>query len=399
MSGDAGGQALATTANRFGSLIGRLTFRTTESETEHKALASFTLANLFVRCTVNGLTAGSKVVTSRINRVNGNLTVSFAAGVTGLAEDLVNTDALVDGNEFNAILTGGNGAESVTFTIEAATLQHASSDIPLLGATPSSTVNFGAGTRFFGLMGEGASGSAEAAHQYIFRVAATLSKMMANVPVSSTNGDYTYKSRKNTADGAQTVTITAGVTGQFEDTVNTDAIAAGDVANTTVIPGGTAGGIELRTSQMQSAAVGRQMAATRNASNNVSSDVYLAAEGIRGQSATQAHSQKTARTAFVAKNLFVRVGAHGASSGVDIDFQQNDVDSALDVTIAASTTGTFEDTTDTVTMAAADRYDYFLNHGGGAGSISCTIIGFELAQPAAGAASPKGQFTLLGVGA
>ena len=45
--------------------------------------------------------------------------------------------------------------------------------------------------------------------------------------------------RKNTADAAMTLTITAATTGVFEDTTNTVTVAAGDKMNYKTISGGT----------------------------------------------------------------------------------------------------------------------------------------------------------------
>ena len=129
--------------------------------------------------------------------------------------------------------------------------------------------------------------------------------------------------------------------------------------------------------------MGRQRAANAVAGVAISSDTYNGAEGFLVPDTTESRSQKTARSSFTAKNMFVYVSAHGASSGVNIYLRKNGANSALTVSIAASTTGVFEDTTNTVDYVATDTYNWFIDHGGGAGSITLTIVGFELAQPAA----------------
>ena len=98
-----------------------------------------------------------------------------------------------------------------------------------------------------------------------------------------------------------------------------------------------------------------------------------------GDSATESVTQKTARSGFTASNMFVFVQTHGLSSGVDIFLRLNGANSALTVNIPQSTTGVFEDTTNTVSVVAADLYNYFIDHGGGAGTMAATIIGFQAA--------------------
>ncbi|MEK6860964.1 MAG: hypothetical protein AABY07_03240, partial [Nanoarchaeota archaeon] len=72
--------------------------------------------------------------------------------------------------------------------------------------------------------------------------------------------------------------------------------------------------------------------------------------------------------------------------GSTVYIRVNGVNTALSVAIANSAAaGFYEDTTNSVSVAVGDEYNFFADHGGGAGSLNLDTIGFELAQPVAAA--------------
>ena len=77
--------------------------------------------------------------------------------------------------------------------------------------------------------------------QILYRSPGTLSKLYVRVTANSNVGSVTLRVRKNGANGNMFVTIPAGATGAFEDTVNTDTVAAGDKLNYQSTTGGATG--------------------------------------------------------------------------------------------------------------------------------------------------------------
>jgi hypothetical protein len=207
--------------------------------------AAATLANLQIYVDTNGR-ATDTLLRSRKNSANGNLLITISAGATGFFEDSSNSDSLVDGDTFNYSFVTGTGAGTIGWTLVAATLTPTGTlRTPLLAASNNSAQTFSTATLFqpfsstvVGSIATEANGESE------FTYAATLSNMLLSVSANTHAGTKTIKLRKNGADGNQTFTITAGATGYFEDTTNSDSVVDGDTA-TMQLAGGTSGSLSV----------------------------------------------------------------------------------------------------------------------------------------------------------
>lgn len=373
-----------STTNRFSPPAGFLTASLTETHQQVKVYSSYTWANLYARC-LTWATA-NHVIRSRIGAVNGNMTVTVTG--TGVFQDTVNTDSLVDQNLINWILESSTGNKS--YAMLGSTLQDTGSNITLQMNNQQSggtNITFGI-TRFAPISGRliSATGAAstETNVQYTIRRATTYSNLRAFVGTNTFDGATTWNFRINAGAGAQSLSIGAGLTGAFEDTTNTDAVAVGDEINYSIVTtASTSGVIIVPLSQLKHTSTSRETASAQPIGVAVAADRFFGAEGQCAEQSSEANSQIAARATFTANNLFVNITAHGASSGVDGFFRVNGANSALTVNIPASTTGLFEDTTNSVSVAVADTYNYFLDHGGGVGTITPTIIG--MAQGLGGA--------------
>jgi len=92
--------AVSENATRYAAPSGFLQQNLTEPETQLRVRGSYVLSNLYVRVSTNEL-AGNSTYRSRRNGVNGNLAVTVPGGATGVFEDNIHSDNLVDGNLFN----------------------------------------------------------------------------------------------------------------------------------------------------------------------------------------------------------------------------------------------------------------------------------------------------------
>ena len=180
----------------------------------------------------------------------------------------------------------------------------------------------------------------------------------------------------NTANGNQLLSIGFGATGAFEDTTNSDAVVAGDEVNYQVVTSGAAGAIELRIMQVAYIATVRKTMTGSHSPDAHTVDRFLGAENDGTSSTAEVDSQIAARAAFTANNMFVNVTARSATGTVDIFLRQNGVSSALTVNIPTSTTGFFEDTVNSVSIAVADTYNFLVDVGGVLPSVTAPIIGF-----------------------
>ncbi len=98
----------------------------------------------------------------------------------------------------------------------------------IVGFNPSTIA---AGYYTGGVNANGQSAAAEAEVQFYITKAGTYTGLSVNVTVANATGDSTLTFRKNGADGNNTVTVSSGATGLFQDTTNSDTVAVGDLVN------------------------------------------------------------------------------------------------------------------------------------------------------------------------
>ncbi len=374
-------------ATRYVPPSSSLLMQTTEAKAQVIARDSYTLADLYVRVIANATTASS-TVRSRVGGANGNQSVSIGAGATGVFQDTVNSDSLVDGNLFNSQVVVGAGG-TLKVSIIAYTLATAANTTPILVSHWPYTIAFGQ-TRYAPPVGAvDFTTTTEARTQYTFRTAATLSNLRVYLSMNLNNGSSTFRTRVNGVNGDQSVTVPASTTGAFEDTTNTDSISPGDPVNLQAVTGGTLGNMTINIAQMKSNSARRQVAATSCLSVTLAANLtrFLPVEGFSQWYATvEADSQVAALTPFTARNMFVNVPTNSVDGASVFTMRKNGANGNLTVTVPDSTTGTFEDTTHTDTFIETDTLSWQIVTGGTAGTMEITAVGFELEQPAAGPA-------------
>ena len=102
--------------------------------------------------------------------------------------------------------------------------------------TPSSNVS---SSVYYPLAGQFLAQTTETQSQVRIRTACVLSKMQVNVSVNNVTATSTWILRKNAANANQTISITSSTTGRYQDTTNTDTIAAADSLNYSFTHGGS----------------------------------------------------------------------------------------------------------------------------------------------------------------
>lgn len=345
---------------------------------------SYTWANLFVRVTANAATADT-VVSSRVDGANGSQSVTIPAGTTGTFEDTVNSDSLVDGSLFNSQLVVGAGGD-ITLGVIFYTLSTVSNTTPILCTADANRIWYStvvAHARIGGALYP----TDETNVLYIVWAATTLSNLRVYVHASDSSQSSVVRTRINQANGNLLVTITAGTTGSFEDTINTDSVSVGQTLNYILGPvllAGT-GSCFFTLLQMKSTSTGRQLvvgyahggsiafAVTRYGA--VESGTYPTAAG------TESNIQTEAQIAFTLANLFARANTNTLDGATTVRSRKNTANGNLLISIGAGLTGSFEDTTNSDSIVATDLVNYQVVSGGTVGSITLNIMGSELQQP------------------
>ncbi len=246
----------------------------------------------------------------------------------------------------------------------------------LLLAAGAAVAQSSALTRYY-VLGNTGNNSAVTAEgltvEVTHRTAGTLSNLYVRVSANTLNGDTTVRTRKNRANGNQSVTIGSSTTGEFEDTTNTDTVAAADELNYQAVTLGSSGSISFRAFSNLFAATTDTV--TRFVSNN-STALARNSTFYRGLSDSTSGGSATDETfgefkvgrAGTLKNFFVSVSANNNSSNGTARTRVAGANGNCVVTITASTTGIFEDTTNSDSISAGQKVSFQIVTGVGSGA-------------------------------
>lgn len=177
---------------------------------------------------------------SVLNNVAGNQAISVGAAATGLFEDTTNNDAFGAGTQLSNGITTSTGAGTLTLNLIASAIISKSTNANVVaGSTTDGVSRTAGGTANFYYASAGTleNVNTETASQIVPGFATTLSKFLINIVANAYTGTATADVRKNSGSGSETISIGAGVTGQLQDTTNTDTFAATDTLNHRVING------------------------------------------------------------------------------------------------------------------------------------------------------------------
>lgn len=210
-----------------------------------------------------------------------------------------------------------------------------------------------------------------------YRLAGVSSKLNTYVHSSNTTTTITLKLRKGGTNGNQSVSITGSTTGYFEDSSNTDSISAGDTVDLD-IDGTAAGG---------SYACGSVSSLFAASSNTVT---QLTCSGIRSWSSTATHylplagnndganttenrAEQYVGVAGTLKKMGVRVNSNTSSAAQTMRSRKNGANGNMSISITASTSGVFEDTSNTDSFSAGDLGNYLLD-------FTASTVSFDMSQ-------------------
>lgn len=221
----------------------------------------------------------------------------------------------------------------------------------------------------------------EASKQITFRSGGVLSNLYAVVTANGVSATTTLRTRVNGSNGAQSVSIGAGVTGEFEDTTNTDTISAGDEVNYQMVVG--AGGTSISMGVISSV-----FAATSNTvsilstgnSGNVNADSvtrYVGLTGDPNNNATEANVKYQFSNAGTLANLFVNVSTNTRTTDTTFKSRINGADGAQSVVFGSGVTGILEDTTHSDAIVDGDIVNNAWVTGSGGNNLAHQNIKYE----------------------
>ncbi len=358
------GGAVASTANTtaYTTICGRpQSLETDESTKQIIWRTAGVFSNFFCRLTANGITSNSTLRT-RNTAVNGNLVISLTASTTGAFEDTSHTDTVAAGDRFAAQFVPGAATNTVTINGISIIFNATTNCVTKFQSGFSSTPT--ASTAFFCPLQGGSPffGTSEANSKFRMRKAGTLKNAATYSRIHTRSTNTTVKSRNNGADGNILVTITANTTGRFEDTTHTDTVGAGEDWNWTITTSTGTGdvyidilSVEFETTTDNGLAVCGSWTPVSVTDNTAR---FTGIEGTMEVNATEASVQTKARETFTFSELVCFITQNDVGSASTVDLRVDAASSALTITVTASTTGLFADSTHSVTVTAANAVNY-----------------------------------------
>jgi hypothetical protein len=342
------------------------------------------LSHLYLRISANSV-GGTGLVVEIYNRALaavGNQTISVGASATGEFEDTTHTDTVLAGDDWLTRFSP-NAAGSATFgAVSYLYLDTGGNNTTtrLICGNEGTNANGASATYFFPVSGDSlATANAETFFKCRQRIAGTMKNLFIRTATPRVTTS-TFKSRKNGADGAMVISLN-GVSGAFEDTVNSDSVAAGDDYNYTLVNGtGTDNqaldsmAVDFVTTTGEGQCI--NSIDTGTAITDASTTYYNVTGGKLQSFSTESQWNTKARDAFTFEQLTCMISQNDDSNGGTLTFRKNSAPGTQSVAITGSTTGVFSDTTHSDVVAATDEVDVQLavTSVGGSHTITPTSI-------------------------
>jgi len=344
---------------------------TDEGSAETPFFEAGVLTNLFVTVWANA-SAGSTTVYLRKNGVNGNMSISIGAGLTGRFFDNTNTD------------TVSNGDVACTFVDKTGTTQ-----IGLIGAyyeTNSGVIvqkigvsgssNSASGTNYVGFIGgTDTVGDNNSATTPRISVAGTIKNFHAYSNANTRTNTTNIRTRLNGANGNCQVTFPASTTGLLTNSGSSDTLSISDNLNLVRVTNTGSGTFTLRH-------IGFEIHYPANEMNIFSADIgvvsfsattarYAIPSGSYAARSSSGESDLRMYGSGIFSDMYINASANAATAAAVIHLFKNSATTSLTASFAIATAGTISDTSNTVSFANSDsfNYRYLKSTGSGATSI------------------------------
>ena len=355
---------------------------TLESESQITARTAGLLTDLYVRIITNNRAASS--VTLRKNGANGNLTVSIGASTTGVFQDNVNKDYISSGDLLDYIVTEGAGGTTFRLSI-IQTVFDATGGTSIRWVSNSAASTTGNGTTLYTFIGgDHGFNASENFGKININVTGTWKNLHVNIGANARTTTTTFRSRKNLANGNQVVSVGAGLTGIFEDLVNTDSVSANDDLAYARIMGASAENLTTRSIATDFLTADNTFGTNNSFAGasaiNFGSTIYWAVGGSPfDASITEADYQSIMGVGGKVSNLAVNISANTLNAGTSIvTLRKNGANGNNTVSIGFGTTGQFEDSSNVDFFSYSDLICHQIVTSGTAGTLSFRSIGITV---------------------
>jgi hypothetical protein len=332
-------------------------------------------AGLFSNLMINLVTnsRGASTFKLRKNGANGNGAISIPSSTAGHFEDVTNTDTVAAGDDICAQIVTGAGGAAFTWTVHGAVFSATSNTV----CRYVSLNGLITGTAFLGFANTNDTTDTNQPRSK-FKTAGTLKNAAVFVVTNGRNGNCTCAVAKAGTDTTITITVPTTTAGLFEDTTHTEAVAVDDAFDWHYTFGGSSGTQSIGTLAVDFETTSNAAQFVSNSANiTISAGVttFFSLNGPLSANATESNVSAHALLAGGLSNLAVRISSNSIAASSSAAVRQGGSDSALSVTIPSSTSGTFENTGTTLTLAASDVMAFRFVMGGAAGTAVLQYMG------------------------
>jgi hypothetical protein len=193
----------------------------------------------------------------------------------------------------------------------------------------------------------------ESSMRQVMPIAGTVRNFRVCLSGASGSGTRTFTIRKNAADTAVVVAVTATTCNQ--DLSHTFNFVPGDLLDVKQVTTGTLNSVTIYWSTWVTAANTNEYPLLMTSINNVSAGAtrFHDLQGDGGGAFTEQFMQAVFPTGCTASSLYAKADGNATTSSIDITFRKGNADSTLTASIAAGTDSA-NDTTHTVALSAGN---------------------------------------------
>jgi len=229
----------------------------------------------------------------------------------------------------------------------------------------------------------------ESQTQVTYRTAGVFSGLYCRVTANTTTGNGSLHLRINGASGNEVVSITAGTTGEFQDTTHTDVISAGNkIGYLLTVGSGSSTSMSFSiVAALFSATYGtcakliNSISSSGTGYTSTSTTTYLNIVGAGTAGSNESQQQHKMRMSGTLSDLQINVISNTRTDTCTIAMRVGGSNGNEGISVLSDTTGIFEDTLDTDAVSSGSLIDYAVTTGSGSGNLVVGPVSCELTSP------------------
>lgn len=384
----------------FSAGFHKLANETNESLRQTVIRTAGTFSRMWARLSANDRGATWRF---RKNGANGTATISAAAGVTQHVS-ATGQDTVAPGDKIGFQLVTNNLGTTFVDRVMGITFENADPAITtsvLSSGSGPHNLSVGSTTEYVPIAGDSTAGSTVLAQaQFKMPQAATMRAACITVGSNGRTTHTTFRSNINGVNGSLLAIVPPGAAGTYEDAVNLDVLAQGDLVCFSAATGTGTGTLPLYAAKVEIDSttrhgfigIGNSLVSSIPINAGVTRWIGLGG-GFNANALVEADVQSWCGldAGTVLSRASIYVGANTAINGATVTLYKNGAPTAIVIAIAANTPGRYENLVGTATVDdPTDQFYWALTCAAGGGSIvpGTLSLGYQVYSAPASAASP-----------